>query len=108
MSTETAQQAVLAEGDEKKAAKEPTVRWDDTKMQTSYANAVNVTSTREELSLFFGTNQTWNLGDDNQVRVQLNDRIVLNPFAAKRLELLLSGVLREYENRFGTLLPTRD
>jgi hypothetical protein len=91
-----------------KTQKEPTLKWDDTKMQTTYSNAVNVTSTREEVSLFFGTNQTWNLGDDNQVNVQLSDRIVLNPYAAKRLALLLSGVLKEYETRFGTLLITRD
>ena len=88
--------------------KEPTLKWDDSKMQTTYSNAVNVASTREEVSLFFGTNQTWNLGDDNQVNVQLSDRIVLNPYAAKRLSVLLSGVLKEYETRFGALLITRD
>ncbi len=91
-----------------KAQKDPVLKWDDSKMQTTYANGVNVTSTREEVSLFFGTNQTWNLGDDNQVTVQLSDRIVLNPYAAKRLALLLTGVLKEYETRFGTLLITRD
>mgnify|MGYP003547363292 CR=1 FL=1 len=88
--------------------KEPTLKWDDSKMQTTYSNAVNVTSTREEVSLFFGTNQTWNVGVDNQVNVQLSDRIVLNPYAAKRLSLLLAGVLKEYETRFGSLLITRD
>jgi Protein of unknown function (DUF3467) len=93
---------------ETKTQKEPTLKWDDSKMQTTYANAVNVTSTREEVSLFFGTNQTWNVGEDNQVNVQLSDRIVLNPYAAKRLALLLSGILKEYETRFGTLLITRD
>ena len=35
------------------------VRWDDANMTTSYANVVNVASTREEVTLFFGTNQTW-------------------------------------------------
>jgi Protein of unknown function (DUF3467) len=88
--------------------REPTLKWDDSKMQTAYSNAVNVTSTREEVSLFFGTNQTWNVGVDNQVNVQLSDRIVLNPYAAKRLSLLLAGVLKEYETRFGSLLITRD
>ena len=93
---------------EVRTQKEPTSKWDDSKMQTAYANAVNVTSTREEVSLFFGTNQTWNVGEDNQVNVQLSDRIVLNPYAAKRLSLLLSGILKEYESRFGSLLVTRD
>lgn len=108
MTAEERQQSATDAPLEARAQKEPTVKWDDTKMQTTYANAVNVTSTREEVSLFFGTNQTWNLGDDNQVQVQLSDRIVLNPYAAKRLALLLSGVLKEYESRFGTLLLTRD
>ena len=30
-------------------------------------------------------------------------RIVLSPFAAKRLSLLLGSVVKEYESRFGTL-----
>jgi hypothetical protein len=81
----------------------PTVTWDDSNMSSSYANVVNVASTREEVTLFFGTNQTWNVRDSNGVTVQLSDRIVLNPYAAKRLWMLLGNVLKEYENRFGAL-----
>jgi hypothetical protein len=36
-----------------------------------------------------GTNQTWNFREQKEVTVELTDRIVLNPFAAKRLLLLL-------------------
>lgn len=79
------------------------LKWDDSKMQTTYANAVNAASTREEVSIFFGTNQTWNLKEDQEVVVQLSDRIVLNPYAAKRLSILLSGIVQEYEKRFGQL-----
>ncbi|NOQ76932.1 MAG: DUF3467 domain-containing protein [Methylococcaceae bacterium] len=81
----------------------PSVKWDDSKMQTTYANVVNVTSTREEVSVFFGTNQTWHIPEDKEFDVQLTDRIVLNPYAAKRLSILLSTVLKEYETRFGPL-----
>jgi hypothetical protein len=78
-------------------------------MSTSYANVVNVASTREEVTLFFGTNQTWNVRESTGVKVQLSDRIVLNPYAAKRLWTLLGNVLTEYENRYGPLnLETRD
>jgi hypothetical protein len=35
--------------------------------------------------------------------VQLTDRIILSPFAAKRLAALLGNVIREYETRFGQL-----
>lgn len=82
--------------------KAPRVRWDDSGMSSSYANVVNATSSREEVTLFFGTNQTWNASDD-EFTVQLTERIILNPFAAKRLNLLLGSVLKEYESRYGVL-----
>lgn len=81
----------------------PTVNWDDSHMSTSYANVVNAASTREEVTLFFGTNQTWNPVGAKEFNVRLSDRIVLSPFAAKRLWTLLGVILKEYEKRFGTL-----
>ena len=80
----------------------PQVRWDDSKLKSTYANVCNVSSTREEMTLLFGTNQTWHTGQKELV-VELTDRIVLNPYAAKRLSLLLSNTIREYEARFGEL-----
>ena len=84
-------------------ADRPTVKWDDSRMQTAYANVVNAASTREEVSLLFGTNQTWNASEDNEYIVQLSHRIVLNPYAAKRLLVLVSKLMQEYERRFGPL-----
>lgn len=84
----------------------PTVRWDDTQMKTAYANVCNVASTREEVVLLFGVNQAWHAGQ-REIPVQLSDRVILSPFAAKRLSVLLSNVLREYENRFGPLPDPR-
>lgn len=81
----------------------PTVNWDDSSMQTSYANVVNAASTREEVTLFFGTNQTWNPVGKTEFDVKLTDRIVLSPFAAKRLWTLMGAILGEYERRFGSL-----
>ena len=80
----------------------PKVRWDDSGMKTSYANVCNVASTREEVTLLFGTNQTWHSGME-EVSVHLSDRIILSPFAAKRLSMLLANVVGEYEKRFGAL-----
>ena len=92
------------------AARQPeaaqTVRWDDSQMKTSYANVCNVASTREEVVLLFGVNQAWHAGQ-REIPVQLSDRIILSPFAAKRLSLLLGNVLKEYENRFGALPDPR-
>jgi len=86
----------------------PTVKWDDSNMKTAYANVVNAASTREEVTLFFGTNQTWNAADAKELVVQLSDRIVLSPFAAKRMWILLGSVLKNYESQYGKLdLETR-
>ena len=81
----------------------PTVDWDDSQMQSSYANVVNASSTREEVNLFFGTNETWKNEEKREFHVKLSDRIVLSPFAAKRLWILLGAILKEYEARFGSL-----
>lgn len=81
----------------------PSVVWDDSKMTTSFANVVNGSSTREEVTLIFGTNQTWILTDTKELKVQLSDRIILTPYAAKRLWLLLGNILSQYEQRFGEL-----
>ena len=80
----------------------PKIRWDDTGMKSSYANVCNVASTREEVVLLFGVNQAWQAGQA-EIPIQLTDRIIMSPFVAKRLALLLGNVLREYEGRFGAL-----
>lgn len=85
------------------AAQVPEVVWDDSRMQTVFANVVNGSSTREEVSLFFGLNETWNLSEAKSLKVQLSNRVVLTPFAAKRLWALLGNILQSYEKRYGTL-----
>jgi len=78
------------------------IKWDDSNMKSSYANVCNVTSTREEVVILFGMNQAWNRGQ-KEVTIQLTDRIVISPYAAKRMSTLLNSVVKEYENRFGAL-----
>ena len=80
----------------------PKIVWDDSKMNTSYANVCNVLGTREEIMLLFGANQQWRTGQ-KEVTVLLSDRIVLNPYAAKRLYRMLDQGLKEYEARYGEL-----
>jgi hypothetical protein len=89
-------------------ARQSGVHWDDSKMVTHFANVVNIQSTLEQVDLFFGTNKTWNVaGDrsanDRNVKVELTDRVILSPHAAKRLWVALGGVLKEYESRHGAL-----
>jgi len=80
----------------------PRIKWDDSRMASAYANVCNVSSTREEVVLLFGVNQAWNRGQQ-EVTIQLTDRIIISPFAAKRLSMVLAGVVKEYESRFGQL-----
>ena len=79
------------------------ISWHHDSMQITYSNVVNVTSTREELSIFFGTNKTWDLEEIQEIIVELTHRVLLNPYTAKRLLLLLNRVVEEYEFRFGIL-----
>ena len=82
----------------------PDIQWDDSGMVSTYANVVNANSSREEVTLFFGTNRTWNVSKAESVAISLTNRIILNPHAAKRLLLLLTAVLGEYERRFGKIV----
>jgi hypothetical protein len=78
------------------------IRWDDSNMRSVYANVCNVTGTREEVVLLFGMNQAWHSGQA-EVTIQLADRIVLSPFVAKRLSVLLNNVIQDYESKYGSL-----
>lgn len=91
-----------AESSKPQAAAQPRIVWDDSNMRSVYANVSNVAGTREEIVLLFGMNQAWHAGQ-KEVRVQLTDRIVLSPFAAKRFSMLLNNVLQDYEKRYGPL-----
>jgi hypothetical protein len=64
---------------------------------------VNVLTTREELTLLFGMNQTWNARQTKDLTVKLGDRIVLTLDAAKRLLTPLTARMRDYEERIGPL-----
>ncbi len=102
----------MAAGQEKKgtetaeattqAGNQMRIVWDDSNMRSAYANVSNVAGGREEIVLLFGMNQSWHAGQ-KEVKVQLTDRIVLSPFAAKRLSMLLNNVINDYEKRYGAL-----
>ena len=78
------------------------IKWDDSNMRSAYANVCHVSSTREEVVLLFGLNQAWNRGQ-KEVTIQLTERIIVSPYAAKRLAAVLTSAVNEYENRFGAL-----
>lgn len=83
-------------------AKPPRINWNTSNLKSSYANVCNVSSTREEVILNFGVNQAWERGQP-EMDIELTDRIILSPFAAKRLSLMLNNLINEYEKRHGQL-----
>ena len=86
----------------KEAAGKMKIRLDASSVKSVYANVFNVGSSREEIALLIGMGQI-SLANRKELKIRLSDRIVMNPFAAKRLAKLLSRAVRDYEFRFGSL-----
>lgn len=85
-------------------AGEPQVRFRTDDLKSSYCNMCNATSTREEVVLNFGVNQSWDRsGGNGAMEVDLLHRITLSPFAAQRLSDALAKLMRDYQARHGPL-----
>lgn len=78
------------------------LRVDTSHLESSYCNVCNASSTREEVVLNFGVNHDWDRGAQG-TDVKMLHRIILSPFAAKRVSQLLSSLIKEYEARHGEL-----
>ena len=85
------------------ASRQVSLNWDDSAMSTSYANVFNISMTRDEVGLFFGTNLTSGVGPSNALTIKLSDRIIMTPHSAKRLMMLLQANVKAYEDRHGAL-----
>jgi hypothetical protein len=92
---------------ENKAGSNPTpgstevkIRWNNSNMRSVYANVFNVTAVREEIVLLFGESQSL---DKDERGVRLTNRILLNPFTAKRLLILLENAVQKHESKYGPL-----
>jgi hypothetical protein len=95
----------MSEGDVGENVGTPTtpVHWDQTSMRTEFSNVINVLSAREEFSLLFGMNSTMSVADGKGFEVKLSNRMILTPYAAKRLNILLAERLADYEAKYGVL-----
>lgn len=80
----------------------PSIRLNTTNLKSSYCNVCNATSTREEVVLNFGLNESWDQGV-KELEVQLSHRIIMSPQAAKRLQELLVQLIEEHQLRYGKL-----
>lgn len=78
------------------------VKWNVEQLKSSYVNFANANSTREEVVMNFGLNTSWDRSQP-EMEIELAHRIVMSPFAAKRLAELLNKLIAEYETRYGEL-----
>ena len=81
---------------------QPKVKWNVDRLKSSYVNFANANSTQEEVVLNFGMNNNWDR-QASEVEIDLSHRIVMSPFAAKRLSELLAKLVTQYESRHGAL-----
>ena len=82
------------------------LRIDEQKMQTCYANAFRTNGTAEEVMLDFGLNLAEpapDQADQPQIVFQLNQRVIMNYYSAKRLALALGQAVRRHEDQFGEI-----
>lgn len=81
---------------------QPEVVWNDSNMKSLYVNATNVVGGREEIMMLLGLNQAWNM-NQGKVKVDIAERVVMTPYTAKRLAIMLSATLKAYEAKFGQI-----
>ena len=82
------------------------LRVNEQDMQTTYANAFRTNGTAEEVLLDFGlnlVNPPAKEGDQPEIVFQINQRVILNYFSAKRMAITLSQLIRRHEDQFGEL-----
>lgn len=91
----------MAENNEKKENQSAVV-WNDKNMKNTYVNATNVIAGREEVIMLLGVNDAWQMGQE-KVNVDIAERVMMTPFTAKRLALMLSATLRAYEAKYGVI-----
>jgi hypothetical protein len=81
------------------------LRLDERNLKTSYANAFRTNGTAEEVMLDFGLNLITPAAGQSQPEItfQVNDRVIMNYYSAKRLAITLSQLIRRHEEQFGEL-----
>lgn len=87
---------------EQNTVNQPEVVWNDANMKSLYVNATNVVAGREEVMVLLGVNRAWKMNQD-KVDVDIAERVVMTPFTAKRLAIMLGATLKAYEAKYGKI-----
>ena len=88
--------------------KQVRIRINDRAKKATYVNAFRTETQTDELVLEVGMNTSVQSvqGDDQvdgEIRFDLENRLVMNPYTAKRLAITLGNYVRDYEEKFGEL-----
>ena len=89
--------------------KQVRLKVDHTGMGTTYANAFKTNATSEEVIVDLGLNmvvpnpQGQDADVAGDILFQVNNRLILNYYTAKRLALSLGQIVHGYEEKFGEL-----
>lgn len=83
------------------------VRWKAEDAKVSYANVASINAGSAEIVLNFGVNHSWN-PDTNELAIQLNSRVIMNPVTARRFADALQKALAEHDARAASLQPGTD
>jgi len=100
------QDPVEAQAREQTGQQQVRLRINERDMKTSYANAFRSNGTAEEVMLDFGLNVLMPTSDPQsqpEIIFQVNNRVILNYYSAKRLAITLSQLIRRHEQQFGEL-----
>lgn len=81
------------------------IQWDDSQMESLYANIATATANREEFFMLFGMHKNWRgvNPEGGDLEVNLSKRVVMSPFAAKRMAMILAQAIDAYEKQYGKI-----
>ncbi len=107
-SDSAAEKPVEEQAREQTGKRQVRLRIDERKMRSSYSNAFRANGTAEELMLDFGVNNVVPGSQEDpksqpEIIFQVNERVILNYYTAKRLALTLGQLIRQHEDQFGEL-----
>jgi hypothetical protein len=102
----SSEKTIEEQGRDQTGQKQIRVRIDERSLQTSYVSGFRPTMTAEEVMLDFGLNlirPTGNKDNPAELVFQASNRLIMSYFSAKRLAIVLSQIVRRYEQQFGQI-----
>jgi hypothetical protein len=101
-----AEKPIEEQASEQTGQRQVQLRVDERNLQSGYANAFRSNGTAEEVILDFGlnlVNPMTSQPDRPEITFQVNQRVIMNYYSAKRLAITLSQLIRRHEEQFGEL-----